>query len=301
MFCQSCGSEIKDTANFCKYCGAKVKKTADSTTKPEPKQEASKPETNNPAVEPPRIITKEESLFSQAVMSEPVNSNQYSSDDLNTPISSTDPFLKNEDEKFDPITDETIDILYSRERDVDIKDELKENLEEVEKIGQRLNIGLISKEEAADQIQEKQNLVTALKAERKSLKAEKITIEVLEGEIKELQNKLDKLHIMKNEGKISHESVYNKLKTEYDQSLTTKQQEYQQQKINITHWLTILEFDVQKMKEDIDMATTKADLGELPKEEAESKKTELEIEIYRKELAYHALKTVNEKITAKNE
>ena len=182
--------------------------------------------------------------------------------------------------------------MYSREREVDIKDEIKENLTEVEKIEQRLNIGLLSKEEASAQISEKQNLMTALKAERKSLKLDKIRIETLEEEIKELQDKLDKLHIMQNQGKISHESVYTKLKTEYETQLEDKSSEYNKQKRNMTNWLKILELDVQKMKEDIDMTNTKADLGEVAKDEAEKKQSELEIEIYRKELAYHALKNV---------
>ena len=52
------------------------------------------------------------------------------------------------------------------------------------------------------------------------------------------------------------------------------------------------------MKEDIDLVTTKADLGETSKNEAETKKSELEIDIYRKDLAYHALKKVQENITS---
>ena len=212
-------------------------------------------------------------------------------------ITDFDPILQQTNEKFDPISDETIDILYSRERDVDIKEELKEILEDVEKIEQRLNIGLVSKEEAADQIQEKQNLMTALKSERKSLKTDKIKIEILEAEIKELKDKLDKLHIMYNEGKISHESVYEKLKGEYNTSLEDKKTEYEQWKKNIDHWLKVLDLDVQKMKEDIDLTNTKADLGEVDKEVAASKQSELEIDIYRKELAFHALKKVQETLT----
>ena len=291
MFCAQCGSNIKDTANFCKYCGAKVKKSSTSSSNQTQAQKVPEPKQPTPTVEPPRIITKEESLFSQPVMTgEPV-SNPNSSQQT-TGITSFDPILQKPEEKFDPITDEIIDTLYSREREVDIKDEIKENLTEVEKIEQRLNIGLLSKEEASAQISEKQNLMTALKAERKSLKLDKIRIETLEEEIKELQDKLDKLHIMQNQGKISHESVYTKLKTEYETQLEDKSSEYNKQKRNMTNWLKILELDVQKMKEDIDMTNTKADLGEVAKDEAEKKQSELEIEIYRKELAYHALKNV---------
>ena len=102
---------------------------------------------------------------------------------------------------------------------------------------------------------------------------------------------------MYNEGKISHESVYNKLKGEYTTSLEDKKIEYEQLKKNVDHWLKVLELDVQKMKEDIDLTNTKADLGEIDKEVAESKQSELEIDIYRKELAYHALKKVQETLT----
>ena len=294
MFCAQCGSNIKDTANFCKYCGAKVKKNTSTSTvsTTNTKQETS---AQTPTVEPPRFITKEESLFNQPVMTENMEEDVSAAEDKAPSITDSDPFLQQDHEKFDPITDETIDTLYSREREVDIKDEIKENLTEVEKIEQRLNIGLISKDEASSQIADKQNLMTALKSERKSLKLDKVRIEVLEEEIKELQDKLDKLHIMYNEGKISHESVYNKLKGEYNSSLKTKQDEFDQQKINIRNWMKVLELDVQKMKED--MTNTKADLGEIPKEDAETKQSELEIDIYRKELAYHALKKIQESLT----
>ena len=189
MFCIQCGSSIKDTANFCKYCGAKVKKPATPAATPTktvptpvPKQ-TEEQQPFKPPVEPPRFITKEESLFSQTVMTEDEPASQLSVKETKTPITSVDPFLQDQEEKFDPITDETIDVLYSRERENDIKDDLKENLSEVEKIEQRLNLGLLSKDEAAAQIQDKQNLMTALKAERKSLKNKKILIETLCEEI----------------------------------------------------------------------------------------------------------------------
>ena len=299
MFCVQCGSNIKDSANFCKYCGAKVKKGQSKTGSTSSSSTKSIPEPKEPvfAVEPPRFITKEESMFNQPVMTNENPLNSLTNAEQTQGITDFDPILQQTNEKFDPISDETIDILYSRERDVDIKEELKEILEDVEKIEQRLNIGLVSKEEAADQIQEKQNLMTALKSERKSLKTDKIKIEILEAEIKELKDKLDKLHIMYNEGKISHESVYEKLKGEYNTSLEDKKTEYEQWKKNIDHWLKVLDLDVQKMKEDIDLTNTKADLGEVDKEVAASKQSELEIDIYRKELAYHALKKVQETLT----
>jgi hypothetical protein len=300
MFCVQCGSNIKDTANFCKYCGSKVKKSTTSATasntpslSPQP---VSQPKIEPSVVQQPRIITKEESLFEKAILNETemMNSLEESSEYMN--LSANDPYLQDQSGSFDPITDETIDILYSRERESDIKEELKEILTDVEKIEQRMNIGLVSKNEAADQIQEKQTLIAALKSERKSLKNEKITIETLDGEIKELQGKLDKLHIIYNEGKISHESVYKKLKGEYEDGLSSKKRDYERQKNNLMNWLKILEFDVQKMKEDIDLTNTKADLGEIPKQEAESKQSELEVDIYRKELAYHALKAVQSQL-----
>lgn len=296
MFCNQCGSNIKDTANFCKYCGSKVKKSTATPATPKPTTNTiPEPKTSNPFVEPPRIITKEESMFNKPVMTEKIPDDTSDDQESSLDITSSDPFLQpEEEEKFDPITDEIIDVLYSREREIDIKEEIKENLTEVEKIEQRLNIGLASKNDASQQILEKQNLMTALKSERKSLKLDKIRIELLEGEIKELKDKLDKLHVLFNQGKISHESVYKKLKGEYQSSLDEKEAEFNQQKINIKHWMKVLELDVQKMKEDIDLTNTKADLGEIPKDEAESKQSELEIDIYRKELAYHALKKVQE-------
>ena len=74
MFCAQCGSNIKDTANFCKYCGAKVKKSSTSSSNQTQAQKVPEPKQPTPTVEPPRIITKEESLFSQPVMTgEPVS------------------------------------------------------------------------------------------------------------------------------------------------------------------------------------------------------------------------------------
>ena len=284
LYCNQCGGQLKDTANFCKYCGAKIKKQPESEVQ-------SKPSVST------QSIPRSESLFNQAIMSEKKIEQGLRAPSFIEENVVKDPFLLSEQEHFDPITDEIIDVLYSREREVDIKEELKEILSEVEKISQRLNIGIVSKDEAADQIKDKQDLISALKAERKSLKIEKIALETLSVELKELQDKLDKLHIMYNEGKITHETIYTKLKKEYSDSYDLKKADYDKQLSNMVNWLKILEFDVQKMKEDIDILKVKANLGEINTGEAEKKQMELEIDIYRKELAYHALKNVSDSIT----
>lgn len=292
MLCVQCGGQLKDSANFCKYCGGKV-----ANKNPEPPEHPEHPQPTFIEKTPEIVHEKSESLFDKAILANDeiitsATSDSYNNDEV------VDPFLHKEvQEKFDPITDDIIDILYSRERDVDIKTELKEILEEVEKVDQRLEIGLVTENDARPLIHEKQELISALRTERKSLKKDKLSVELLGGELADIKDKLDKLHIMYNEGKISNESVYEKLKTEYSDSYTQKDEFYSHEKNNLTNWLTILEFDVFKMKEDIDIFNTKAGIGEIEKEDADSKIKLLEIDIYRKELAYHSLKAIEKEIT----
>jgi hypothetical protein len=283
MLCSQCGGQLKDTANFCKYCGSKVSNNNSS--------ESLKPNTQE--VEGSTYENTESSLFDQAILADE-KIRQVIPSDENEFI---DPYLQDDEtNKFDPITDEIIDILYSRERDVDIKTELKEILEEVEKIEQRLSIGLVSEVEAKSIIREKQELISALRSERKSLKKDKINIETLHDEIADLKDKLDKLHIMYNEGKISNESVYKKLKKEYTDSYNEKSKQYEQEVVNLKNWLDILALDVHKLKEEIDILTTKAGIGEIEQEDADSKIKLLEIDIYRKELAYQSLKDIQNRL-----
>lgn len=273
MLCPQCGGNLNPNANFCKYCGSKINQ--ESSEVPE--------ETNHEDHQPK--YEKEESLFDQAIMSD--ETHLAETDSSNEVV---DPFLQ--EDKFDPITDDVIDILYSRERDVDIKTELKEILDEVNKIEQRLEIGLVAQTEATELIKEKQELISALRSERKSLKDGKLPVETLSAEIKEAKDKLDKLQLMHSQGKIQSEKVYEKLKNEYSEAYNTKVNQFEQEQNNLKHWLQVLEFDVYKMKEDIEILKAKAGVGEISEQEAETKQTMLEIDIYRKELAYHALKAI---------
>ena len=106
MFCNQCGSNIKDTANFCKYCGSKVKKPALSSTTSASDTKTSS-DSYKPPVEPPRFITKEESLFSQAVMSEEDITSQLQDQSKiqSQTLTEHDPFLNQVTEKFDPMTE----------------------------------------------------------------------------------------------------------------------------------------------------------------------------------------------------
>ena len=121
-YCTTCGSQIRDSANFCKYCGTPVKKKSGTTKSPS--SDSSPP------------FTKHESLFSKPT-------NQSANNKSESPIfDGTEAKTEVENDyrpspedltqvsaitsDIDPIPEEIIDVLYSRERDEDIKAELKE-------------------------------------------------------------------------------------------------------------------------------------------------------------------------------
>ncbi|MHA2363658.1 MAG: zinc-ribbon domain-containing protein [Candidatus Hodarchaeales archaeon] len=306
-FCTTCGAQIKDTANFCKYCGTKVKKKMEkpkteetpgyyregslydhpiSQQSPDPVssiQDSSSSENYIPQDSSETLSSESETNIQENF--------QPSPEDLAKPI---DASKFTTQEVIEPISEDMIDILYSREREKDIKLELKDLLKEIEKIEQRLEVGLIGSSEASKQIQEKKELIEALREERKSLRDDKLPIEEFFLELKENQDKKQKLDEMRAQGKIERESVFLRLSEEIQQKIDENQEKLSQQTSEANSWLKQLEEEVRKLKDEVEIVTTRVDLGEIAHTDAQNRKEELEIDIYRKELSYHSLKDVLE-------
>ena len=287
-YCTTCGSQIRDTANFCKYCGTPVKKKSGTS--------------KSPISDSSPSYAKQESLYSKStsqstnerpespIFGESEAVTQTESDYRPSPDELTQ--VSNKTSSIEPIPEEIIDVLYSRERDEDIKAELKDILVEIEKIDQRLEVGLTGETIASEQIQEKNQLVQALRDERKSLRSEKIPLEENFIILQSAQKKKEKLEEIRSQGKIERESVYQRLVDEFNTELEEADKAYTDQKFQANGWIKQLENDTHLLKDEAEIVVTRAELGEITQTEAKNRREEIEIDIYRKELAYHALTKV---------
>lgn len=318
MFCTTCGGEIKDTANFCKYCGSKVKKGGPTTTGSPPTPEPETPRyERQPSLYEEPVTTKEpfrpkvepvpEPTPEPQVVPEPTTLPSHNRDQPEEPSYRPDPAElaqplaeQKVPKASEPIAEDIIDILYSRERDEDIKQELKELLDEIEKVDQRLEVGLMGRSEAQQEMRDKQELIQALRGERSSLRQEKIPLEETMEELAEVDEKLTKLGEMYQQGKISHENVYQRLRQELLDKKEKLETSQEQEMANAKAWVHDLEREVQKLREEIDYLTAQVGMGEMAEEEAHIRQEEIEIDIYRRELAYHGLKTVLENFGKKS-
>lgn len=298
-YCTTCGSEIPSSANFCKYCGATVKsKNKESSDKPVNSQKQS-------------ASVHHKSLYDQPAIKEDVPPVKLNTD--SSPVASTtdqESYYPDPNKMAQPVTtthsktpipEDIIDILYSREREEDIKAELKDILAEIEKIEQRLDVGLTEGLNASEQIQDKNLLIQALRGERNSLRLKQLPIEIHQNTMEEAQKKKDKTEEMRSQGKIERESVYLRLIQEFQIDIDEATKEFNEQKRLANGWVRQLQEETHTLKDEAEIVMTRADLGEITKEEAQNRREEIEIDIYRKELAYHALVKVLEIINQSSE
>jgi hypothetical protein len=206
---------------------------------------------------------------------------------LEEPVSYIEPRIDavTHEYEFPSIPVDVIDVLAGR-LEVDlIKNEMNEALEEIEKIEQRLDIGIIDASEAKEQINEKKQILDELKERKNNIPEEGLPYEEYQKKIREMKDKLLKLEEMKKEGKISRESVYEKLFKEYNTEYLGAQAQFDEETRRFTQWQKQLEEDVKNYHDHAELAVTRAQLGEISEEEAQKEKKQYETDAKRRDLA----------------
>ena len=191
--------------------------------------------------------------------------------------------------EFEEITEDVIEQLFARERHETIKDDLRASLADMEEIEKKLEIGLISGDEARETLAKTGKKIEALKTEKANLPAaSSLPIENLLENQKKEHGRIEKLKTMQKAGKIESDSVYRKLQGEYNEKLKQIETDLQNERRKIRHWVTELEKDVKKLKEDRESLQVKAELEGLSN--IESEKEDLSKKITKRSVATKILR-----------
>ncbi|MHA1166413.1 MAG: zinc-ribbon domain-containing protein [Candidatus Hodarchaeales archaeon] len=265
-FCPNCGKEITSNAKFCRMCGKKL--TTSEAASPSP---------------PAR-----ESIYSRTIQ---LGSKKEPSTPVPPPSPPSKPAIDVE-----PITEEIIDILYSRTRVKTVEKDRQKLVEEFSDIEKKMEIGLLASDEAMSKIKEIKVKMAKIKEEKTGLKIGKIQAEKdLEAYVKAV-NKRKKLEEMKTAGKISSESVYSKLYGEATSAIDKLKESLSAEKLKMEHWSLDMDSDVSEIKESIESTKVRAELGEITKEEAKDEIYKMKRELAKKEVVSRELKSLINKI-----
>ncbi|OLS24732.1 MAG: hypothetical protein HeimC3_18410 [Candidatus Heimdallarchaeota archaeon LC_3] len=287
IYCPQCGSQLKSPPipKFCKYCGYKIKNIPGSTS-----TDSSSTRTTQPTNSSPSPSLHDNSLYSDNLKAGETHTDAPPlGESLDEPTSYSEPKIDDFEtdslsEEFPAIPADVIDILAGR-LEVDlIKSKMGEILGDIEKIEQKLDIGLIDPSEAKDQIHGNKTKLDELKDKKNNITLEEIPFETYKKQLLEMKDKLMKLEEMKKEGKISRESVYEKLFKEYNTEFLNNQEKFDEEKRRFAQWERQLAEDVKNYKDHAELAITRSQLGEISEEQAQKDKEQYEIESERREL-----------------
>ncbi|MFW9997625.1 MAG: zinc-ribbon domain-containing protein [Candidatus Odinarchaeota archaeon] len=262
-FCPNCGNDITPNAKFCRMCGKKIASGRDISSPPPPRK----------------------SIYSHTVQAprrEP---------ELTPPQMAQKPQIEVE-----PISDGIIAILYSRTRENTIEKDHKNLLEELGDIEKKMEIGILTSEEAMTKMKDIKVRMKQLKEEKAVLKSGRLPAEDYIIDYKKASEKKQKLEEMKISGKISSEKVYEKLKREATAELDMLREKLVNEKFKMEHWSITLEDDVEALKEEIESTKVRSELGEISKEEAKAEVQRMKDELTQKDVAARELKKIVEKI-----
>jgi hypothetical protein len=272
---------------FCKYCGYKMKDLPKSATN----------------LQQSRISNSSlhgESLYNQSESTEDLHAGDLHSDSpplgesLDEPPSYSEPRMVSpgKESEFPSIPNDVIDVLAGRLEVGLIKEEMNEVLEEIGKIEQRLDIGILDASEAKEKISENKNRLDEMKERKNNISEEALPYEEYKKSVLEMKDKLLKLEEMKKEGKISRESVYGKLFKEYNTEYLRAQELFEEETRRFVQWQWQLEEDVKNYHDHAELAMTRAQLGEISEEEALKEKNQYETDAKRRDLAKQTIQTL---------
>lgn len=322
VFCTQCGSQLKDSAKFCKYCGYKLKNVPSSQ---ENENRGSFSQTSQYS-----SSSQEKSLYSSSIYSnsgtkksestinqnplvspegpplgesldEPNTYSSVNSSNKSTPILSDRQTVQtsltsNRSYEFPSVSQDLIEVLGGRKRLEEIKSEMATILEEITKMEQRLTVGLIDSTSAKEQITNKQQQITQLRAEKEKIPAEELPYEIYTKEFAQAKDKRSKLDLMRKDGKISREAVYQKLENEYTDEIDKLASQIDVETRRLRQWSQQLDEDVKNYYDQIELLKTKVELGEIDANESSTKQAEMKTDA---ELREKAKKTIDHILSVK--
>jgi len=310
--CSECGARLRQGARFCQVCGAPI------SAQPKPDREYTKQDPNkctrcgNTLLDGTRFCGKcGQSVVHSPVKDEldvkPVNNVEHTKKpQLDTAkvqprvdsgiheipiLSKTDIPSVLDSSTEDPSTpieipEEMILILYGRKRAPEIKKELVEHKEELDALSEKMEVGLLTKKEAMEQLDIQKKKISGLQTEQAQLEdvaSVPIEIERLDEELEKIKQWEEKLENLKQVGEVS-DAVYKKVQREYNEKRSIVEQNLNTQVLSLTQWADLLkkrsirlaqELETQKVKLNVEDKSSDDGLKQMKETEKELTKMKI--------------------------
>lgn len=189
------------------------------------------------------------------------------------------------------IPQEIIDALYARKRKVEIKNELTQLLDEVEELGKKVEIGLITEEESNQLSKDLQDKIIIIKEEQKSLQPKPLDLELLTKDEKKWKQRLEKIEEKKRAQAVSEE-VFTSLRDEYSSELASVQQKKAIEERKARRWLVDLQRDTRELNIQVERLKVRADVERLNSEKLAQETKDLTLEMKKKGTAAEILSEI---------
>lgn len=321
--CSECGARLRQGARFCQVCGAPI------SAKPKPDLGYTKQEPNkcarcgNPLLDGIRFCGKcGQSVVRSPIKDEldvkPVNIvEQAKKPQLDTAkvqtrvdsgiheipiLSETDipPVLDSSTE--DPtapieIPEEMILILYGRKRAPEIKKELVEHKEELDALSEKMEVGLLTKKEAMEQLDIQKKKISGLQTEQAQLEdvsSVPIEIERLDEDLEKIKQWENKLEDLKQTGEVS-DAVYKKVQQEYNEKRSIAEQDLNTQVLSLKQWADLLKKRAIRLAQELETKKVKLSVEDKSSDDVLKQMKETEKELTKIKIAEEQARIILQK------
>ncbi len=321
--CSECGARLRQGARFCQVCGAPI------SAKPKPDRGYTKQEPNkctrcgNPLLDGTRFCGKcGQSVVRSPIKDEldvkPVNIvEQAKKPQLDTAkvqtrvdsgiheipiLSETDipPVLDSSTE--DPsepieIPEEMILILYGRKRAPEIKKELVEHKEELDALSEKMEVGLLTKKEAMEQLDIQKKKISGLQTEQAQLEdvsSVPIEIERLDEDLEKIKQWENKLEDLKQTGEVS-DAVYKKVQQEYNEKRSIAEQDLNTQVLSLKQWADLLKKRAIRLAQELETKKVKLSVEDKSSDDVLKQMKETEKELTKIKIAEEQARIILQK------
>ena len=282
LSCEKCGRPLPKEARFCGVCGHPIKKRL----KKEDKVKAMIPE--EAAISPtmdtdlPKVRPREEpGLHEIPVLTE----------------ESIPPSVEAVGEEIE-VPDEMIMILYARKRAPELKQELKTQMEELDALSEKMDVGILTKKEAMEQLKGLKKTIAQLQAEQAQLdEAASVSLEIenFYQEQKKLVEWVTKLKELKKSGKVS-DSVFQKMMREYEENRNQIELQLNEQVLRLKQWANILQKKAKKLTQEQETLRIRLQVEGHPPEDTKKQMKETEKELEKIKFAEEQARAILQKI-----
>ncbi len=194
-------------------------------------------------------------------------------------------------EPVEKIPQEIIDTLYARKRKDEIKDELTKLLDEVEELGKKVEIGLITEEESNQLSKDLQDKIIAIKKEQTALQPKPIDLELLIEDERKWKLRLEKIEEKRRAQAVSEE-VFTSLRDEYSSELASVQQKKSIEERKARRWLVDLQRDTRELNIQVERLKVRADVERIDSEKLLQETKDLTLKMKKKSAAAEILSEI---------